>query len=179
MSVVRTGSPSLDELLPHQGTEPALPPTVLSMCRPATATGEDVSKAVSEALRGLPAGVCVRTFGSAPDVGADHTGTERLPREEFIRLLAGSSVVVGNSSCGVLEAPFVGVPSVNVGTRQQGRFTAPSVVNVTNDSEKIRAAVLAALEHGRYEPNYYYGRGDSARRVVEAVRTWAVGRGLC
>lgn len=169
---VRTvGSPSLDELLPLQGTAASQPPVVLSMCRPATATGEDVSEAVSAALSGL--GADIRWFGSAPDVGADYTQEEgRLPRDEFIRLLAGSSVVVGNSSCGVLEAPFVGVPSVNVGTRQQGRFTAPSVVNVNNDVEEIRAAVLAALEHGRYEPNYYYGRGDSARRVVEAVRAW-------
>jgi len=169
--MVRTvGSTSLDEIKPLLGTEAEPMGLVLVMCRPATATGEDVSQAVFDALLDVPA--TVRWFGSAPDVGANHEDTERLPREEFIRLLARASAVVGNSSCGVLEAPYLGIPSVNVGDRQEGRHAAPSVVTVPNDAETIRAAVLAALEAGRYPSSKHYGDGGSAARCVSAVREW-------
>mgnify|MGYP000423822441 CR=1 FL=1 len=55
---------------------------------------------------------------------------ENLPFQKYISLLNYSSVIIGNSSSGIMEAPFLQVPSINVGTRQEGRSNTTSIINV-------------------------------------------------
>jgi UDP-N-acetylglucosamine 2-epimerase (hydrolysing) len=86
--------------------------------------------------------------------------------EHFLTLLKHARVIVGNSSAGVREAPVYGVPTVNVGTRQEGRVSLASVVNVPDDHIKI----IEALDNlPRAEPSLVFGRGDSAHRFVDAL----------
>ena len=57
--------------------------------------------------------------------------------EYFLTLLKHSDFLIGNSSCGLREAPFFGVPSINIGTRQMGRSNLSQIINVEPVSEKI------------------------------------------
>ena len=56
-----------------------------------------------------------------------------------------SNVIVGNSSSGIIEAPSVGVPTVNVGIRQSGRIKAKSILSCNGNSVNIVKAIKKAL----------------------------------
>ena len=70
-----------------------------------------------------------------------------LPYLQFISLLKESAVIVGNSSCGIVEAPLFGVPVVNIGNRQRGRHYAIGIINI-NYGDDIREAIEYALTKG-------------------------------
>ena len=70
---------------------------------------------------------------------------QNIPAEDFIGLQAIAGCLVGNSSAGLIEAPYFGLPAVNVGDRQIGREHAENVLHVPYDRLKIRAAIERAL----------------------------------
>lgn len=73
-----------------------------------------------------------------------------LPREAFLALMHEAAVLVGNSSAGVLEAPLLGVPVVNVGDRQHGREAiGPGAIHVGEDRRAIGGAINRALRLGK------------------------------
>ena len=95
-----------------------------------------------------------------------------LPREEYVALLAGASVLVGNSSSGIIEAPMLRVPAVNVGDRQRGRVRGDNVIDVPSDRESIRRATEAATSpefRARLSGRSPYGSGGAALRIVDAL----------
>lgn len=101
---------------------------------------------------------------------ADRLGVVRaghLPREAFIGLLRRVEVLVGNSSAGLIEAPVVGCPTVNLGPRQAGRERPGSVIDVERaDVEVIVDAIGAAVRRdGPIE--HPYGEGGTGRRIAE------------
>jgi GDP/UDP-N,N'-diacetylbacillosamine 2-epimerase (hydrolysing) len=73
-----------------------------------------------------------------------------LPRTEFVNLLRHSKVLVGNSSLGLLEAPYYKLPVVNVGNRQRGRLNAGNVEYVGYEQSEIEKAVFKAAESADY-----------------------------
>jgi UDP-N-acetylglucosamine 2-epimerase (non-hydrolysing) len=101
--------------------------------------------------------------------GAARPGVVRaghLPRQAFIGLLRRTAVLVGNSSAGLIEAPVVGCPTVNLGPRQAGRERPGSVVDVDRpDVEAIADAIGIAV--GRDGPfDHPYGEGGTGRRIA-------------
>lgn len=97
-----------------------------------------------------------------------HTA-RNLPPVRFLRLLTQSACLVGNSSAGIRECSYLGVPVVNVGTRQQGRERGPNVVDVPHDAERIWEAVTRQIQHGLYPSSTLYGRGDAGERIAEVI----------
>jgi len=97
-----------------------------------------------------------------------------LGQQRYLSLMGLADVVIGNSSSGLLEAPFVGTPTVNIGQRQQGRLSAPSVINCTEDPDSIRAAIKRALtpKHKALARRKQtpYGKPGAARRVHRQLR---------
>lgn len=87
--------------------------------------------------------------------------------EYFQVLMKHATVMVGNSSAGVREAPAYAVPTVNVGTRQNRRFHCKSIVDVPEDSEAIGRA-LANLPKG-LAPVHHFGRGNCARAFLQVL----------
>lgn len=88
--------------------------------------------------------------------------------EYFLTALKNASYIVGNSSSALMEAPYFGVPAVNVGSRQNNRASLESVANVPFDQERI----LKAMEDARsrhYVPERYFGEGKSASLFYNIV----------
>lgn len=85
-----------------------------------------------------------------------------------------TDAVVGNSSSGILEAPAAGVPSINIGDRQQGRLRAASIIDCPADSAAVRAA-LDSIFAGRFRPDPSvappYGRGGASELIAGTLRT--------
>lgn len=94
-----------------------------------------------------------------------------LPIELFAPLLYNAACMLGNSSSGIRESAFLGTPTVNIGTRQQGRERGGNVIDVGYDRTEIVAAVRRQIEHGRYEPDHLYGDGYAAEKIVEVLRS--------
>ena len=92
-----------------------------------------------------------------------------LPIEEYGKLLSNAACIVGNSSSGIRESSFLGVPSVNIGNRQDGRERGRNVIDVPHDIEEIKQAVLTQYEHGSYQTDYTYGNGESGEQIAEAL----------
>lgn len=94
-----------------------------------------------------------------------------LPRDEFLRTLAGADVLIGNSSAGIVEAPFAGTPSVNVGERQAGRQRGGSSVIASGESQAAIARALAeALRRRLWRGGRnVYGDGRAGRRIAEIL----------
>jgi len=89
----------------------------------------------------------------------------------FSELMKNAAVLVGNSSAGVREAPFLGLPSLDVGTRQKNRAKANSVVICSPfDTDAIRAFLhsLWAVRNGN---DLSYGRGSSSKKFVATMQT--------
>jgi UDP-hydrolysing UDP-N-acetyl-D-glucosamine 2-epimerase len=96
------------------------------------------------------------------------TFKRNLSPATFLNLLANASVVVGNSSCGIREASYLGTPVVNIGTRQTGRERGENVVDVApNKSEIVRG--WQAQWGKRYPPSSLYGDGQAGQRVAEIL----------
>ena len=89
--------------------------------------------------------------------------------EDYARLIYNASCMVGNSSSGLREGAFLGVPVVNVGTRQSGREHGGNVVNVGYDSAEIASAIRRQVKHGRYERSPLFGDGRAGERIADIL----------
>ncbi|MFA5022264.1 MAG: UDP-N-acetylglucosamine 2-epimerase [Patescibacteria group bacterium] len=95
--------------------------------------------------------------------------TKYLGPEEFIGLLKNTVCLVGNSSAGIKECSYLGVPVVNIGTRQNGRLQAENVTNVNYDQEEIKNAILNQIKHGKYPSSSIYHKPDTAKNITETL----------
>jgi len=93
-----------------------------------------------------------------------------VPIELFAPLLKNTACIVGNSSSGIREAAFLGTPTVNIGSRQEGRMRASNVVDAGYDRRDIAKAIKVQLERGRYEPSHIYGDGRAAERIIDILK---------
>ncbi len=96
--------------------------------------------------------------------------------EDFLRLLNVADVLVGNSSSGIHEAPSFGLPTVNIGTRQQRRERGVNVIDVPNDQEAIEKGIVKALTDEEFIASVKkgknpYDRGNTAKQIVEILET--------
>ncbi len=92
-----------------------------------------------------------------------------LPPEQFVGLLKKSACLVGNSSAGIKEASFLGVPVVNIGTRQSGRMRADNVIDVGYDRDEIKTAVQKQVAHGSYPPSSAYYKDGTSKKIVDIL----------
>ena len=94
---------------------------------------------------------------------------KNFPIETWVRLMLASACVVGNSSAPIREGAYIGVPAVNIGTRQRGRDRGSNVVDVGYDRAAIVAAVRAQIAHGRYASDHLYGDGRAGGRIASVL----------
>ncbi len=94
---------------------------------------------------------------------------KNMPPEAFLRLLYNSRGIVGNSSVAIRECAYLGVPAVNIGTRQSGRDRGRNVIDVDYDRAQIAAAIRRQAERGRLPADLLYGDGTAGPRIAELL----------
>ena len=99
---------------------------------------------------------------------------ESLPRKEYLGLMKIASVMVGNSSSGIIDAPSLGLPAVNIGTRQEGRERGKNVIDVGHDKQEIVKGIEKVLTDGEFLKEVKkcespYGDGKASQRIVEIL----------
>ncbi len=187
--VIVTGSPAVDGLdrvepLDDERWEQLGRPGVLFLLHPIGRAMEHEEASADEVIGAL-AGERVLFLHPNLDPGregivralrrAEGAGTsaEHLPRALFLstlrRLADSGGVLVGNSSAGLIEAPALGVPVVNVGRRQAGRERPPGVIDVEREQRDLITAAIAKSRSQRAPRAATFGNGRAAARIAEAL----------
>ena len=96
---------------------------------------------------------------------------KNLSPEDFLCLLMEANCIVGNSSVGIREASFLGIPAVNIGNRQAGRDRGPNVIDTGYSNEEVFKAIQQHLDNGRYSSVNLYGDGKAGSRIAELLAT--------
>lgn len=91
--------------------------------------------------------------------------------ESFLRLVNTSKCIVGNSSLSVREGAFLGVPAVNIGTRQKDRSSVANTMDVPFDTTKIGEAIRYQSTHQKYPPETRFGSGGAGHKAVSLLKS--------
>ncbi len=94
---------------------------------------------------------------------------KNFPVEVYVRLMMRCACMVGNSSAAIREGAFLGVPAVNIGTRQMGRERGSNVLDVGHDRKEIVRAIERQIEHGPYPSEAIYGDGHAGERIADIL----------
>jgi UDP-hydrolysing UDP-N-acetyl-D-glucosamine 2-epimerase len=89
--------------------------------------------------------------------------------EDYARLIASCACLVGNSSSAIREGAYLGVPAVNIGSRQAGREHGENVMHVGHDRAAIGAAIKAKIQGGRHRRDTMFGDGMAGRRIADVL----------
>jgi UDP-hydrolysing UDP-N-acetyl-D-glucosamine 2-epimerase len=89
--------------------------------------------------------------------------------EDYAKLLNNCAALVGNSSSGIRESAYMGVPVVNIGSRQHRRERGGNVLDVPYNREEIKGAVLRQIRHGKFSSNDLYGNGSAGKRMASEL----------
>jgi UDP-N-acetylglucosamine 2-epimerase (hydrolysing) len=91
--------------------------------------------------------------------------------EYFLVLLKNAKFIIGNSSAGIREAPYYGIPIINIGTRQQNRTLNADIINVDYQKENIIKALHSVINHKISPVNNDFGKGNSAELFLNSLLT--------
>ena len=88
--------------------------------------------------------------------------------ENYVKVMKNSKCIVGNSSSGIREASFLGVPSVNIGTRQSDRERGPNVLDVGYEKSVILKSIIKQIGK-KYKKSFIYGKGDAGKKIANLI----------
>ena len=94
---------------------------------------------------------------------------KNLPPEDYANMINYSNCIVGNSSSAIREGSFLGIPAVNIGSRQKNREIANNVKNVNYDHNKIETAIKKQINKKHLSKNYLYGKGNAGRLIAKKI----------
>ncbi len=94
-----------------------------------------------------------------------------LEASDFLRLLMWSKLLIGNSSVGIRECSYLGVPVVDIGDRQQSRERGENVIHCEADPVVIFEAAHWHLQHGAHPISTLYGDGNSGEEIAKLLAT--------
>lgn len=168
-------------------------PLILCTYHPVTLNEDDAGCALRElfnALDRLPDAKVVFTKGNADaggrvinqmidDYAAKNSGRvaafTSLGQVRYLSLLREVDLVLGNSSSGIIEAPMVRIPTVNIGDRQRGRLKAPSIIDCKESADAIAVAIEKALSPDFQkivaEGKTFYGEGGGSKLIKHVLKT--------
>jgi len=89
--------------------------------------------------------------------------------EHFITLLKYSKFIIGNSSVGIREAPYFGVPTIDLGDRQKFRARSKSVKNIECDEKKILNYIYGIKK--KFKRSFQFGYGDSTKKITAIINS--------
>ncbi len=174
----------------YSGTGPLLDLSkgyVVVMQHPVTTEHEEASIQIKKTLNAMKRlNKPILWFWPNVDAGSDATSKvlrvfrEKEPNnkfhfiknmkpKDFLQLLLNSSCLVGNSSVGIRECAFLGVPVVNIGSRQNGRERSENVIDVDYEEDSIYLASQDQIRNGKYKSSNTYGSGNSGEKIAEII----------
>jgi UDP-N-acetylglucosamine 2-epimerase len=95
---------------------------------------------------------------------------KNLEIETYVHLMNKTICLVGNSSSGIREGAFIGVPVVNIGTRQSKREQYLNVISCKNNAKDIFKSIMNQVRHGKYKRSAIYGNGNASKKIVSILR---------
>ncbi|HJZ78874.1 MAG TPA: UDP-N-acetylglucosamine 2-epimerase, partial [Pyrinomonadaceae bacterium] len=110
----------------------------------------------------------IRAFREIEKPSNIHFFKNMLP-EDFLKILFNGRCVVGNSSVGIRESSFLGVPAVNIGDRQAGRERGLNAIDVPHDRRQIADAIKHHLGNGKLQRDTMYGDGQAGTRIADLL----------
>jgi len=164
-------------------------PIILMIQHPVSLESKDASKQIKETLSAI-SDLEYQTLIIYPN--ADAGGREmikeikkyehlpfiqsfkNIPRKDFISLMKMASVMIGNSSSGIIEAPSFKIPVVNIGSRQKNRERSHNVLDVSYNKEEIKKAIEKALNDDNFKDQIEtcqnpYGEGNTALKITKIL----------
>jgi UDP-hydrolysing UDP-N-acetyl-D-glucosamine 2-epimerase len=112
----------------------------------------------------------IRSFREHYDPGHIHFFKNMEPND-FLRLLINCKCLIGNSSVGIRECAFMGVPVVNIGTRQHRRDRGNNVKDCSYDRNQIKYAIEWWLNNESPTPSFVYGGGDAGNKIADILES--------
>ena len=110
----------------------------------------------------------IRTFREQENPGNIHFFKNMEPLD-FLRLLKFSKLLVGNSSAGIRECSYLGVPALNIGNRQMRRFRAENVTDVNYNTEDILNDIDNLYKRAHFKKSTIYGNGNAGKQIAEII----------
>ena len=94
---------------------------------------------------------------------------KNLENKYYIQLLNNAKCIIGNSSSGIREASFIGLPSINIGNRQANRERGPNVEDVIHNKEKILKTFKKQINLKERKKSFLYGKGVSGKNMLKTI----------
>ena len=94
---------------------------------------------------------------------------KNMASNDFLKLLYNSKVLVGNSSVGIRECSFLGVPVVNIGSRQFGRQRGRNVIDTGYGPDDISKSIKVQLQKKKKHQDFIFGKGNSGEKIAEIL----------
>lgn len=106
-----------------------------------------------------------------------------IPRDDYLGIMKITSVMVGNSSSGIIETPIFHLPVVNIGSRQEGRERANNIIDVEYNKNQIKKAVRTALYDKKFLKQVKncknpYGNGKAGVKIVKILEKIKIDKNL-
>ena len=96
---------------------------------------------------------------------------KNLPVETFIPMMMHCACMIGNSSAAIREGSLLGVPAVDIGTRQSGRDCAKNIIHCGYDRTEIKRSIQDRLKHGTFASDPLYGDGTAGVQIADILAT--------
>ena len=90
--------------------------------------------------------------------------------EYYLTFLKNSMFVIGNSSSGIMEAPYYGVPTINLGDRQKNRLRSNLIKNIKFNEKSILTSIKF-FKNRKFSHQKYFGKGNSANKIIKLLKT--------
>jgi len=110
----------------------------------------------------------IRAFRELEQPGNIHFFKD-IPPLDFLRMIYHSECIIGNSSVGVRECSYLGIPAVNIGIREAGRERGPNVIDVGYERGEIKQGIRQAIEGSRPMSVTLYGDGHAGERIARIL----------
>lgn len=95
---------------------------------------------------------------------------KNMEGDDFLNLLNHSLCLIGNSSVGIRECAYLGVPTINIGSRQNRRDRGNNVVDVSYSEEEIINAIEFNITNNKREKSTVYGGGNAGEKIAELLK---------
>ncbi|MBC3797060.1 UDP-N-acetylglucosamine 2-epimerase [Acetobacterium tundrae] len=99
--------------------------------------------------------------------------------EYFLQILKNAKYLIGNSSAGIHEAPVIGIPSINIGSRQKNRFNHETIINCSDSSKDILRSIEIARKMKNLNKTNHFGDGNSRENFIKIMldeNVWKISR---